>query len=73
MKLNETKNKEDVLDWVSNKRKELDRETKLFIDDIHKKLNQIEIQARTRIATFRTGEGYDISHEDFKKVVEQTS
>lgn len=67
--IDQTKNKEEVLDWISNKRRELDHETVLFIDSIHKKLTKIEIQARTRIATFRTGEGYSMSKKDYKRVL----
>lgn len=71
--LNKTETREEVLEWMKYKKRILDNDLIWYVEHLHIQVDEINKRGLKKIATFRTGEGYDISEKDFKKVVNQTS
>jgi len=48
-RLNQCKTKDEVLEWMSEKKRLLDKEVKLFLEQIHQELKVIEEEAREKL------------------------
>lgn len=64
------KTKEEIINWMSNEKRILDHQTVLFLDDMHKKLTEIESKAKKRLKELESN-GLPFTKEDYNKIMEQ--